>query len=179
MARGRVVFVSGPIGSGKSTTTFALGRELGLAPLIERHDRNPFLVRFYRHPKRWAVLSQLFFLIDAHLSERRARRLGGIVEGSVVDVHFAFNRTLRENGVLGDFGIVIVSAVYRVLRYRGVEPDLVILLQAPGDVLVDRIRKRGRVAERGITSGYLEQLSAGPASYWPHRLGDACVLVDT
>jgi deoxyadenosine/deoxycytidine kinase len=81
--------------------------------------------------------------------------------------------------VLGDFGIVIVSAVYRVLRYRGVEPDLVILLQAPGDVLVDRIRKRGRVAERGITSGYLEQLSAGPASYWPHRLGDACVLVDT
>ncbi len=41
------------------------------------------------------------------------------------------------------------------LRGKIVNPDLVIYLQASPGVLIDRIRRRGRSYEKGITEEYL------------------------
>ena len=41
------------------------------------------------------------------------------------------------------------------------EPDQILLLEAPPDELLNRIRRRGRPFEQSICKGYLEQLATG------------------
>lgn len=56
--------------------------------------------------------------------------------------------------------------VYRHLTMDAPTPDLVIYLQAPTEVLLDRIRKRGIKAEQYIEQDYLENINNTYAEYF-------------
>ena len=56
------IAVSGIIGAGKSTLVHGLADDLGLLPLEERFEENPYLRRFYEDPPTWAFRNYVFFL---------------------------------------------------------------------------------------------------------------------
>ncbi|MBP7139728.1 MAG: deoxynucleoside kinase, partial [Caldisericia bacterium] len=58
-----IVAVCGNIGVGKSTLAKLLSKRWGYSIISEPQDINPFLKDFYADQKRWALHSQLFFLI--------------------------------------------------------------------------------------------------------------------
>src|SRR4051812_42500557 len=60
----RYIVVEGPIGVGKTTLARALSEASGAALLLEDPAANPFLARFYEHPERYALSTQLFFLFQ-------------------------------------------------------------------------------------------------------------------
>ena len=75
---------------------------------------------------------------------------GSLSRGGVVsDYLFAKDRLFATLN-LSDDEMALYDRIYQMLKPRTVTPDLVVYLQARTDVLLERIRKRGRSEERPI-----------------------------
>tara|TARA_B100000446_G_scaffold39947_4_gene35558 strand:+ start:3634 stop:4314 length:681 start_codon:yes stop_codon:yes gene_type:complete len=154
----RFIAVEGPIGVGKTTLAQHLAKTLGYELLEEKADDNPFLERFYANPKAAALPTQLFFLFQRAQQIQDLRQQDMFQTARVAD--FLMDKDqLFAQVTLDDDELNIYQQVYDQLTIDAPEPDLVIYLQAPNNVLEDRIRNRGVEAERNINSGYLTTLN--------------------
>ena len=66
------IVVEGPIGVGKTSLARRLCVSLSAQGVLEQAAQNPFLERFYRDTRRYALPTQLFFLFQ------RVQLLGGL-----------------------------------------------------------------------------------------------------
>ena len=76
----------------------------------------------------------------------------------------------------------LYEKIYSAVVSEGnlLKPDLVIYLQASVEVLVDRIRKRGRDFEKPISKDYIYRLSQGYNYYFSHFIaGIPLAIVNT
>jgi len=74
--------------------------------------------------------------------------------------------------------LYLYEQVYRHLVTEVPVPDLVIYLQAPTDVLIGRIRKRGVLFERSMERGYLEDLVEAYARYFLNYNESALLMIN-
>ena len=149
--------VEGPIGVGKTTLARRLASHFGCELLLERAEENPFLERFYQDPRSGALPTQLHFLFQRMRQVEELRQADLFSAGLVADFMLPKER-LFAGVTLGDDEYRLYDEVYTRLGPEAPEPDLVIFLQAPVSVLLERIARRGRPMERQIDSGYLQRL---------------------
>lgn len=154
----RHIVVEGPIGVGKTTLAEALSRRLEGRLLLEQFEENPFLPLFYRDAERYALQTELSFLIS------RFRQQEQFLQGELFHRHtisdYLFSKcALFASLTLESHELKLFEEVYSVLETKLPPPDLVVHLHAPTEVLLTRISERGRSYEREIQSDYLEQLS--------------------
>src|SRR5215471_3921403 len=71
------------MGTGKSSLVSWLERQFGMIPFFEPNDDNPYLGDFYGDMKRWALSSQLFFLVRRFQIHRDIGRRAAIAQLSV------------------------------------------------------------------------------------------------
>ena len=154
----RFVVVEGPIGVGKTTLTKKLAESFGYDTLLEGAADNPFLDRFYGDKKQWALQTQLFFLLQRH-DQLNALRQNDLFQPVRVADFLIQKDKLFASLTLDDDEFVLYEKVYQHLIQSTPKPDLVIYLQAPVDVLQQRIRKRAIPSEQQISDDYLERLS--------------------
>ena len=161
----RFIVVEGPIGVGKTSLARRLGQSLGGQLVLEQADQNPFLERFYKNPRAAAFQTQLFFLFQRarQLEDVRQEDLFGAVR--VADYLLEKDR-LFARVTLDDAEYALYERVYERIVVDAPKPDLVVYLQAPVDVLVDRIAKRGIRYEQHIERGYLEKLTQAYARFF-------------
>ena len=154
----RFIAVEGCIGVGKTTLARNLANLFNYETLLEQAEVNPFLERFYRDPKATALPTQLFFLFQ------RANQLQQLKQNDLFEpvrvADFLMDKDeLFARVTLDQDEYAIYQQVFDKLTIDAPRPDLVIYLQAPVDVLVDRIRQRGIAAEQYITREYLSSLN--------------------
>ncbi|HTL92043.1 MAG TPA: deoxynucleoside kinase, partial [Steroidobacteraceae bacterium] len=70
----------------------------------------------------------------------------------------------------------LYEQLYAKLDIKAPKPDLVVYLQAPVDVLIERIGKRGVEYEQYIDRGYLERLNEAYARFF-HEFEAAPLLI--
>ena len=176
--RPRYIAVEGPIGAGKSSLAEILAESLGARLIGENPGENPFLASFYKEPRRFALSTQLFFLLQRY-GQQSDLLQGGLFEqgGIVSDYLFAKDR-LFATLTLSPEELALYDRVYQALRPRVAAPDLVVYLQAPTDVLLARIDKRGRPEERPIRPDYVREVARAYAEYFFNYDDGPLLIVD-
>jgi deoxyadenosine/deoxycytidine kinase len=161
----RFIVIEGPIGVGKTSLARRLSQSLNAQLILEHAEQNPFLERFYRSPRAAAFQTQLFFLFQRarQLEEVRQEDLFGAVR--VADYLLEKDR-LFARVTLDDAEYELYERVYERVAVDAPQPDLVVYLQAPVDVLMDRIAKRGIRYEQLIERAYLEKLTQAYARFF-------------
>src|SRR3982074_1234399 len=165
----------GPIGVGKTSLARRLCTSLGGETVLEQAAANPFLERFYRNPRAGALPAQLYFLFQ------RAQQLASLKQQDmfaplrVADYLLEKDR-LFARVTLDDAEYALYEQVYAKLDIEAPKPDLVVYLQAPVDVLLERIARRGVDFEQYIERQYLERLNEAYARFF-HEFQAAPLLI--
>lgn len=176
--RPRTIAVEGPIGAGKSSLAELLAADLGARLVCEKPGENPFLASFYKDPKRFALSTQLFFLLQRYGQQSEFLQ-GGLFEpgGVVSDYMFAKDR-LFATLTLSPEELTFYDRVYQSLRPRVATPDLVVYLQARTEVLLARIDKRGRPEEKTLRPDYLREVARAYADFFFNYSDGPLLIID-
>jgi deoxyadenosine/deoxycytidine kinase len=159
---GRLIFVAGNIGAGKTSLTERIGSRLGWRTAFESVSDNPYLPDFYADMKTWSFHLQVFFL--GHRAEQylqlAADPQSAIADRSIYEDAYIFARALHHMGNISERDYFAYHRLFGLVMNSLPAPDLLIYLKCPVGVLVDRISKRGREMESGITADYLALLDS-------------------
>lgn len=171
----RYVVVEGAIGVGKTSLARRLAATLGAQLVLEQAGENPFLERFYRNPRVGALPAQLYFLFQR--AQQQASLAQADLFGTVrVADYLLAKDDLFARMTLDDEEYGLYRQVHERLAIDAPRPDLVVYLQAPVDVLLDRIARRGIVYENLIDRGYLTRLNEAYARFF-HAYADSPLLI--
>ncbi len=166
------IVVEGPIGVGKTSLVIRLAESLGYETLLEAPKANPFLDDFYQSPRALAFHTQVHFLLQR---ARQLKQLAKAPKRLVAD--FLLDKDPLFAGItLSEAELALYREIYEQLHLNPPTPDLVIYLQAPPEILLERIHKRGIRSETYITKTYLESLNTAYSELF-HYYTQAPVLI--
>lgn len=154
----RYIAVEGPIGVGKTALAKRLCADLEAELLLEEADQNPFLERFYAEPRQYALATQLFFLLQRTQQLRALGQSDLFRPTRVADFTFQKDRLFAELTLERD-ELMLYGQVHDHVMVDVPKPDLVIFLQAPVEILLNRIALRGIRYEEPISADYLHHLT--------------------
>jgi deoxyadenosine/deoxycytidine kinase len=155
------VAVAGNIAVGKSGLVRNLASALRAEDLLEDIESNPYFDRFYADPSKWAFHSQTAFVIDALNRQGTAPADRPLVQDrSTYESIDVFGRTLHRAGHLTDSDLAILEKFRDVALALPRQPNLMIYLHAPTEVIMERIAARNRPAELRINHSYIAALNA-------------------
>ena len=169
------IVVEGPIGVGKTSLARRLAQSFETDLVLEGSDENPFLERFYEEPRTGALPAQLFFLFQ------RARQIEAMRQADMFQPVRVADFMMEKDYLFAKLTLdaeelKLYQQVYDHVTVDAPVPDLVIYLQAPVDILLQRIAKRGIRYERRIDAQYLRRLSEAYARLF-HEYEAAPLLI--
>ena len=174
----RYIAVEGPIGVGKTTLAKALCKHLNARLVLEEFDENPFLREFYRDKDRVAFQTQIYFLLTRFKQQESVLQQDLFSRAIVSDYLFAKDRIFAYLN-LAEAEVQLYERIYELIQPRLLKPDLVVYLQARPEVLVQRMKKRGREYEVSVDVKYLEDLQRAYNAFFFHYNETPLLVIDS
>ena len=174
----RYIVIEGPIGVGKSSLAKKLAESFSADTVMEKAEANPFLERFYKDPRGAALPTQLFFLFQRAKQVQYMRQADMFNPVRISDFLLDKDRLFARLN-LEDDEYWLYEQIYQQLSLDAPVPDLVVYLQAPADVLMKRVEKRGIDYEQMIRRNYLERLSVAYTNFFHHYDRSPLLVVNT
>lgn len=171
--------IDGVIGAGKTSLSHLLAERFNARMILEEADENPFLSKFYVDRKVFSFQTQLWFLLS------RQKQLSVMVaqqdlfhKVTISDYVYAKDRIFASVN-LDENELGLYNEVARAMASSIPLPDLVVYLQTSTDVLLKRIKKRGRVFERNIDPEYIEVLNQVYNHFFFHYTESPLLIINT
>ncbi len=164
----RFVAMAGNIGAGKTTAAKLISQTLGFELFDEPVIDNRFLKDYYSDMRRWSFTLQLEFLIRRveHHELIHTVRKSCIQDRTLYEDPEIFAKYLHGLGHMSDGELDLYFDYFQRLTRTIAQPDKVICFDVPTvDVLLERIRTRGREEEKGISSQFLRGLNGYYSSF--------------
>jgi deoxyguanosine kinase len=174
----RFIAVEGPIGVGKTSLAKRLGDTFNYDLLLEKAEENPFLERFYQNPKHHALSTQLFFLFQRSQQIQELRQDDLFEPVRVADFLIDKDQLFAQQNLDTDEYELYLN-VFDHLTIDAPKPDLVIYLQAPTEVLLNRIQRRAIAAEQLIELEYLENLNQAYTEFFHYYNQSPLLIVNS
>jgi deoxyadenosine/deoxycytidine kinase len=152
----RYIAIEGPIGVGKTTLARRLAQRLNGRTMLEGFEENPFLAGFYQDRARYAMKTQLFFLLERFDQQRREVLQTELFSKVLVSDYLFAKDRMFACLTLDAPELVLYERIYEAIAREVPPPDLVIYMTARLEVLLERIRHRGRHFEADFDAEYLD-----------------------
>lgn len=163
----RYLVIEGPIGVGKTSLASQFASRWAMQAVFERPHDNPFLPMFYEVGARYALPTQLSFLLQRAAQSREIAATSGIASPLIADF-LPHKDELFARLTLPDDEFELYRALADQLALTHRVPDLVIYLQADPEILLHRIQRRAIPAEQTITEHYLQALCRAYDAFFYH-----------
>lgn len=171
------IVVEGPIGVGKTHLVKRLAQSFAGNTLMEAPEQNPFLEKFYLHPKQSALPTQLSFLMQRVKLAKTLQQDDLFTSLHVADFMLEKDRLFAQIS-LDDDELALYNMVYDNMTLHHRTPDLVIYLQAPLQVLKSRISQRGIAYEQYVEDAYLKRLADAYADFFHYYDASPLLIVN-
>jgi deoxyguanosine kinase len=172
------IAIEGPIGVGKTTVVDRLAERLDANKVLEDWSTNPFLHGFYDGKPGAAFQTELFFLLSRYRQQQELLQRKLFAQATLVDYVFEKSRLFAYLN-LDDSELLIFDKLFSLLAEAVAKPDLVVYLQAPTELLVKRVRSRGRPEEAGLSEEYLGEVNRAYNHYFFHYAATPLLVVNT
>ena len=173
----RFVVVEGPVGSGKTSLAKRISEHVNGKLILEEPERNPFLENFYKDPRSNALPTELCFLFQRSKLLENINQEELFSSTNVTDFLFDKDQIFIEMNLTQE-EIELFNKVKDSLSVKPPEPDLVIYLQAPVDVLMTRINMRSPSIDTLIDKAYLEKLADAYANFFYYYESSPLLVVN-
>lgn len=153
--------IAGNIGSGKTTLTRLLAKQMKWQPYYESVDDNPYLDSFYDDMKRWSFNLQVYFLNSRfrQVVEIRKSDKTIIQDRTIYEDAYIFAPNLHQMNLMTTRDFDNYISLFELMSSFIQAPDLLIYLRANVSTLVSQIASRGRDYEESIRIDYLKKLN--------------------
>ena len=172
------IAIEGLIGVGKSSVAERLAERLDATTVLEEWGQNPFLKPFYDGKPGAAFQVELFYLLSRYRQQQELHQRNLFQLQTVADYVFEKSRLFAYLN-LEDSELLIYEKLYSLLAEGVPKPDLVVYLQASTEVLMKRIRQRGRLEENGLSEEYLAEVNRAYNHYFFHYTQTSLLVVNT
>jgi deoxyadenosine/deoxycytidine kinase len=174
----KFIVVEGPIGVGKTTLARKLANNLNSELLLEKFLENPFLEKFYKDIDKYALSTQLHFLLQRKVDLSKLDSVGSNNKNYVSD-YFINKDKLFAKTVLSRNEFELYTKIFHALNITIPKPDLIIYLQAEPDILLERIKLRGNGFEKNITKDYLQSITDAYTQFFYSYKDSPLLIINT
>jgi deoxyguanosine kinase len=172
------IAIDGPIGVGKTSVVERLAQRLEATSLLEEWSQNPFLKAFYEGTTGASFQTEVFFLLSRYKQHQELLQRKLFTPVTIVDYVFEKSKLFAYLN-LDDSEVLLYEKLYDLLAESVPRPDLVVYLQAPTEVLMKRIRSRGRPEEDQLSEEYLAEVNRAYNYYFFHYSATPLLVVNT
>lgn len=176
----RYLAIEGPVGAGKTALAERLAERVDATAILEDAD-NPFLQDFYQDKPGAAFQTQLFFLLNRHRQLSGLRQTDLFSQVTLCDYLFEKDRLYAYLN-LDDNELFIYQRLYELLARDVPQPDLVVYLQAPTDVVLRRLRERHRDPDQQahrLEPDYVKELNEAYQHFFFHYTATPLLVVES
>jgi deoxyadenosine/deoxycytidine kinase len=177
----RYIAIEGPIGAGKTALAERLGTRLDATVVLEEME-NPFLGDFYADRPGAALQAQLFYLLNRHRQQTTLRQADLFSQTTICDYVFDKDKIFAYLN-LDDNELFIYQRLFDLLARDIPPPDLVVYLQAPTELLIERLRRREKdTTELELpmpNDDYLRELNEAYQHFFFHYTSTPLLVVET
>lgn len=172
------IAIEGPVGVGKTTVVDRLAERLDANKVLEDWSTNPFLHPFYDGKPGAAFQAELFFLLSRYRQQQELLQRRLFAQATLSDYVFEKSRLFSYLN-LDDSELLIFDKLFALLAEGVPKPDLVVYLQAPTEVLLKRVKQRGRPEEARLSEEYLAEVNRAYNHYFFHYATTPLLVVNT
>jgi deoxyadenosine/deoxycytidine kinase len=154
----KYIAIEGVIGAGKTSLARMIAEKLNAKLVLESFEDNPFLEKFYKNPRRYALHTQMYFLLSRYKQLLELRQDDLFHNYIISDYIFEKDKIFAYLN-LADDELELYEKMVAFIERNLQTPDLVIYLQSTVERLMTNINKRGRAAEKTMSETYIKDLN--------------------
>ena len=173
----KFIAIEGNIGVGKTTLATMLAKDLNARLILEKFEKNPFLPKFYKNPKKNALPLELFFMAERYhqLKQQKAQDL--FQPFTISDYFFIKSKLFAYNNLQKD-EIQLFNNLFEIMLSSLPKPNLLVYLHTDIKSLQNNIHKRGREYEQKITDEYLVNIQTVYFDYLKKQSDFPVLVID-
>jgi len=159
------VTIEGNIGAGKTTLAHLLSKHYNARLILEEFADNPFLPKFYENQQQYAFPLELFFMAERYKQLKDLLQTKDMFQNITIS-DYLFTKCLlfaKVNLPIEEFRLY--QKLFDIVNPQIAQPDMLIYLHSPVNILQQNIRKRNRLYEQGIAKEYLFSLQETYTQY--------------
>lgn len=151
-----MIVLAGVIGAGKSSLTSILAEHLGSQAFYEGVEENPILPLYYQDMKRYTFLLNVY-LLNARLSQinKAVQISNSVIDRSIYEDKLFFKMNTdagtADKTEYDIYSSLVDNMLEDIPNTPSKKPELLIYISVPYDVMLKRIKKRGREYEQITT----------------------------